>query len=98
MSPFSDDGWRVVITFEEDGYVEGDDASSIDFDEQLADVQSDVREERAFSTTTSACSAGATCFVLNGVAYMDQLALVKKDLEPLLADIEFNEGTGRRTT
>lgn len=45
LSPFSHDRSVVVITFEEDGYVEDDDASSIDFDELLAEMQRDVREE-----------------------------------------------------
>ncbi|MDH5589699.1 MAG: DUF2167 domain-containing protein [Gemmatimonadota bacterium] len=44
LSPLSWEGWAVVITFEEDGYVEDDDASDIDYADLLAEMQSDTRE------------------------------------------------------
>ncbi len=45
LSPMSDEGWAVVVTFEEDGYVEDDDAATIDYDALLGEMQADTREE-----------------------------------------------------
>lgn len=39
---FGDEGWGVVITYQEDGYVEDDDAAEIDYDELLASMQQDA--------------------------------------------------------
>jgi uncharacterized membrane-anchored protein len=47
VSPLSDDGWAVVITYEEDGYVEDDDAASIDYDALLREMQEDARASNA---------------------------------------------------
>jgi uncharacterized membrane-anchored protein len=43
VSPLSDEGWGVVITFDEDGYVEDDDAATINYDNLLKQM----REETA---------------------------------------------------
>ena len=40
----ADDGWAVVITYEEDGYVPDEDADSIDYDELLGMMQEASRE------------------------------------------------------
>jgi uncharacterized membrane-anchored protein len=45
VGPLSPEGWGVVITFEEDGYVEDDDAETLDYDELLAEIQADTRAE-----------------------------------------------------
>ena len=45
LSPFSDEGWGVIITYDEDGYVEDDEAEKIDYTELLADMQKDTRDE-----------------------------------------------------
>ncbi len=45
LSPLSPEGWGVVITFEEDGYVEDDEAEDLDYDEVLADMQKATRQE-----------------------------------------------------
>jgi uncharacterized membrane-anchored protein len=45
IGPMSPEGWGVVITFEEDGYVEDDDAETLDYDELLAEIQADTRAE-----------------------------------------------------
>jgi uncharacterized membrane-anchored protein len=45
VSPMSDEGWAVVITYEEDGYVEDDDAADIDYAELLVEMQEDTRAE-----------------------------------------------------
>src|SRR4029453_13707793 len=42
---FSDEGWGVVITYDEDGFVEDDDAAEINYTELLADMQKDTRSE-----------------------------------------------------
>jgi len=45
----SEQGWAVVITYEEDGHVSDEDADEIDYDELLEQMQEDVRasnEER----------------------------------------------------
>ena len=44
-SPLGEDGWGVVITFDEDGYVDDKDASSIDYDALLKDMQEAVQAE-----------------------------------------------------
>jgi uncharacterized membrane-anchored protein len=43
ISPLADEGWGVVITFDEDGWVDDKDASSIDYAELLASMQKDTR-------------------------------------------------------
>lgn len=45
VSPFADDSWGVVITYEEDGYVSDEDADSIDYDELLEGMKEAVAEE-----------------------------------------------------
>jgi len=39
VSPLARDGWGVVITYDEDGYVSDDDADSIDYDDLLTDMK-----------------------------------------------------------
>jgi len=43
-SQFDDGGWGVVITYQEDGYVEDSDAAEIDYDELLASMQEGSEE------------------------------------------------------
>jgi uncharacterized membrane-anchored protein len=45
VSPLSDEGWGVIITYEEDGYVKDDEAGTIDYAELLAEMQKDTRDE-----------------------------------------------------
>ncbi|HEX7049964.1 MAG TPA: DUF2167 domain-containing protein [Longimicrobiales bacterium] len=45
VSPLSDEGWGVVITYEEDGYIEDDDAAELDYAELLRNMQEATREE-----------------------------------------------------
>lgn len=40
----ADESWGVVITYEEDGYVEDGDAADLDYDELLTTMQSDIAE------------------------------------------------------
>jgi uncharacterized membrane-anchored protein len=49
VSPLSNDGWGVVITYDKDGHVKDDDADSIKYDELLKSMQEgekNVNEER----------------------------------------------------
>ena len=38
-SPLSENGWGIIITFDADGYVEDDDAATIDYDTMLKEMQ-----------------------------------------------------------
>jgi len=49
VSPLAENGWGVVITYDEDGYVSDEDADSIDYSELLNDMKEEsatVNEER----------------------------------------------------
>lgn len=41
---FGPEGWAVVITYQEDGYVSDEDAADIDYDEMLASMQEDTEQ------------------------------------------------------
>jgi len=41
-SPLSDDGWGIVITYDEDGYVNDSDAATINYDKLLKQMQEDT--------------------------------------------------------
>lgn len=43
--PFDEDGWAVVLRYEAEGHVADADASEIDYDELLAEMQADAQEE-----------------------------------------------------
>ena len=47
VSPLADEGWGVVITFDEDGYVEDDDAAGIDYTTLLGEMQEETRGSNA---------------------------------------------------
>ncbi len=53
LSPFSDEGWGVVITFENDGYVKDDDAARRDYDELLRKMREASAEENKERQGTS---------------------------------------------
>jgi uncharacterized membrane-anchored protein len=42
-SPLSDEGWGVVITYDDDGYVKDDDAATINYDDLLREMQKATR-------------------------------------------------------
>jgi uncharacterized membrane-anchored protein len=44
LSPLSEDGWAIVITYDEDGYVSDEDAKTLDFDKMLTDMQAQASE------------------------------------------------------
>jgi uncharacterized membrane-anchored protein len=45
VSPFSEEGWGVVITFQEDGYVKDDEAGQINYNELLQQMKEATAEE-----------------------------------------------------
>lgn len=45
VSPISEEGWGVVITFQEDGYVKDDEAGKIDYSELLQQMKEATAEE-----------------------------------------------------
>ena len=45
LSPLTAEGWGVVITYDEDGYVKDDDAATIDYDKMLVEMQKSSRAE-----------------------------------------------------
>ena len=46
VSPFAEEAWIAVLTYTEDGHVEDDDASEIDYDELLEEMRADIAAER----------------------------------------------------
>jgi uncharacterized membrane-anchored protein len=44
VSPLTDEGWGIVITFDEDGYVNDGDAASIDYAKMLREMQESAQE------------------------------------------------------
>lgn len=47
LGPLSEEGWGVVLTYVEEGHVPDGDAGEIDYDELLASMQAETREENA---------------------------------------------------
>jgi len=58
VSPLDQDGWGIVITFDESGYVDDKDASKIDYDKMLKEMQKNAdaynkeREKQGFDPVT----------------------------------------------
>jgi uncharacterized membrane-anchored protein len=44
-SPLSADGWGVIVTYDEEGYVSDEDADSIDYDAMLSEMQASTEED-----------------------------------------------------
>lgn len=44
VNPYGYDGWGVIITYQEEGYVDDEDAQEINYDELLVDMQKDIRQ------------------------------------------------------
>lgn len=47
VSPMADEGWGIVMTYDEDGYIDDKDASSIDYKTMLADMQQATQDTNA---------------------------------------------------
>ena len=43
VSPLADDGWAVIVTYAEDGYVDDEDAEELDYGDLLAEMQADTQ-------------------------------------------------------
>jgi uncharacterized membrane-anchored protein len=39
VEPFSDSGWAVILTYDDDGHIDDSDAAEIDYDDMLKDMQ-----------------------------------------------------------
>jgi uncharacterized membrane-anchored protein len=50
VSPITESGWGVVVTYEKDGHVKDDDADTIKYDELLKDMQQQVQDSNAERT------------------------------------------------
>ena len=57
-SPLTEEGWGIVIEYEEDGYIDDDDAASIDYGKMLKEMQEDTvasnkeRQKQGFGSVT----------------------------------------------
>lgn len=47
VSPLAKEGWGIVITFDDHGYVDDKDAATMDFTKLLKQMQDETREENA---------------------------------------------------
>ena len=47
ISPLSEDGWGVVITYDEEGHIKDDDADNIKYDELLKEMQAAMKDANA---------------------------------------------------
>jgi uncharacterized membrane-anchored protein len=47
VEPFSDEGWAVIVTYENDGHVDDSDAREIDYDDMLKDMKEGTESENA---------------------------------------------------
>lgn len=134
VGPLSRDGWGVVITYEEDGYVADKDADSINYDDLLKEMKEGVaeankeRQKKGYQTIELAGWAAKPYYdktthklywakelvfggekehtlnfsirvlgrkgvlVLNAVASMEQLPVVEKEMQKVIAFTDFNAG------
>jgi uncharacterized membrane-anchored protein len=134
VSPLSPDGWGIVITYEEEGFVNDDDAASLDYVKLLKEMQESAaarnteREKEGFEPVTLVGWAEPPSYdsathklywakelvfgtdqehtlnysirvlgrrgvlVLNAVAGMNQLPLIRSQTRDVLAAVEFNQG------
>lgn len=44
VSPIAEGGWGIVLTYDDDGFVNDDDAASIDYRKMLSEMQSETRD------------------------------------------------------
>ena len=47
VEPFSEEGWAVILTYEEDGHIDDSEAAEIDYDELLKGMKEGEEEENA---------------------------------------------------
>jgi uncharacterized membrane-anchored protein len=134
LSPLTKDGWGIVVTYDEDGYVDDSDAAGINYANLLKEMQDDTREaneerkKQGFEPVTLVGWAEPPSYdaaahklywakdlafgdgsnhtlnynirilgrkgvlVLNGVASMSQLAVIRTEARSILPAVEFNDG------
>jgi len=134
VSPLSGAAWGIVITYEEEGWVNDSDAASIDYSKLLADMRggaekaNEERQKQGFPTITLVGWAEPPRYdaqthklywakelafgserertlnynirilgrhgvlVLNAVASMNQLPMIREKSPQVLAAVDFNEG------
>lgn len=134
VSPLSENGWGIIITYDEDGHVSDEDADTIKYDELLKDMQSSMEEANAerkkqgyepvsllgWAETPSYDKASHKLYwakelafgdaqqhtlnynirvlgrkgvlVLNAVAGMDNISLIKTEMPKVLAATNFKAG------
>jgi uncharacterized membrane-anchored protein len=47
MNPVADDSWGIVITYEDSGFVEDDDADKIDYEELLSTMKEEIKDSNS---------------------------------------------------
>ena len=58
VGPLEEDGWAIVVTYDEDGYVSDEDAKTLDYDKMLTEMQeattenNEAREKEGFEPIT----------------------------------------------
>jgi uncharacterized membrane-anchored protein len=134
LSPLTKEGWGIVITYDEDGYVNDSDATSIDYAKLLKQMQdsaisaNEERRKRGFEPVRLAAWAEPPTYdasshkmywakdlvfgtnaehtlnynirvlgrrgvlVLNAVARMDQLPVVRNEARDVISAVNFSEG------
>jgi uncharacterized membrane-anchored protein len=134
ISPLSPEGWGIVITYEEEGFVNDADAASLDYDKLLKEMQESAaarnaeRQKEGFEAVTLVGWAEPPSYdsathklywakelvfgtdpehtlnysirvlgrrgvlVLNAVAGMNQLPLIRSQTRDVLAAVDFNQG------
>ncbi len=134
VSPLTAEGWGIVISFDADGYVNDDDAATIDYDKMMKEMQAseaagnEARKKAGFGAAHLVGWAEppsydrathklywakelafegnenhtlnynirilgrAGVLVLNAVAGMDRLAVIRGETQGVLSAVEFNEG------
>jgi uncharacterized membrane-anchored protein len=47
IDPMSDDGWAVIVTYEDEGHIDDSDAAEIDYDDLLSDMKEGTEDNNA---------------------------------------------------
>ena len=47
VEPFSEEGWAVIVTYDDEGHIDDADAAKIDYDDMLRDMKAGTEEENA---------------------------------------------------
>jgi uncharacterized membrane-anchored protein len=47
VEPFSDEGWAVIVTYDDEGHIDDAEAAEIDYDDMLVDMKAGTEDENA---------------------------------------------------